>query len=173
MPFNTGSYVLSSEDTTSPFNNGQAQTASTRTQPSYEYNQQQQQQSERMQPQYTSTQSPYNQYTGGPMPQFPSSEQKQQRNDYPPSYEPSPTPYQYPNPNIQTGAGGSPISYQHQPIPHPGPIAQQGGKPLFTPETKEKGKEFCAECGSSAKWACGATMLIFGCLCGFCGALFS
>jgi hypothetical protein len=53
----------------------------------------------------------------------------------------------------------------------PSPVAQEEKKPFFTPETKEKTKFFCAECGSGVKWACGATLLMMGCICGCCGAL--
>jgi hypothetical protein len=66
--------------------------------------------------------------------------------------------------------GGAFIS--QQPMPEPSPVAQEEKKSFFTPETKEKTKVFCAECGSSAKWACGAVLLVTGCMCTFMGVLF-
>ncbi|KAE9362675.1 hypothetical protein N431DRAFT_450460 [Stipitochalara longipes BDJ] len=158
MSSNTGSYVISSQDSkgwpspyappvpsTSPTYTG-PQTASTTPQPSYL------QQPQIIQGQLTQP-LPYNQPTGA-IPQFsPSVPQSQ---DYPPSYAPSPTPY----PNMQ---GGVP-SVSQQPTSEPNPVAQKEKKPVFTPETKEKTKALCAECGSSAKWACGATLLITGLL---------
>ncbi|KAN0102720.1 hypothetical protein V8E51_011033 [Hyaloscypha variabilis] len=143
MSSNTGSYVLSPQE------------SSMTSQPPYV----QQPQRNPAQPTHHL---PYNQQTNS-MSQFsPSAAQSQ---DYPPSYAQSHTPY----PNIQ--GGGPPVS--QQPTSEPSPVAQEDKKPLFTPETKEKTKALCAECGSGAKWACGASLLIFGCMCSFCGLIFS
>jgi len=166
MSSNTGSYVMSSQDSklwsspyappvspTSPTYTG-PQTASTTPQPPYL------QQPQRIHAQPTQS-LPYNHPTST-MPQFsPSAPQSQ---DYPPSYAQSPTPY----PNMQ---GGGP-SVSQQPSSEPRPVAQEEKKPFFTPETKGKAKAFCAECGSGVRWACGATLLITGCMCTFCAFIF-
>jgi hypothetical protein len=65
--------------------------------------------------------------------------------------------------------GGAFVS--QQPISEPSPVAQEEKKPLFTPEAKEKANIFCAECGSSVKWACGVALLITGCVCTFVGVI--
>jgi hypothetical protein len=66
--------------------------------------------------------------------------------------------------------GGAFVS--QQPTSEPSPVAQEEKKPFFTPETKEKTKVFCAECGSGVKWACGATLLITGCMCTSIGFIY-
>jgi hypothetical protein len=151
MSSNTGSYVLSTEDSKSSPSPYPGQNPN----PSYV----QQPQSTYAQPTQPLS---YNQPTNT---MHQASQFAPQNQNYPPSYAASPTPYS----NTQ---GGEPFVSQ-QPLTQPGPVAQEEKKPMFTPETKERTKAFCAECGSSARWACGASLLITGCMCSFCGMLFS